>query len=592
MFSITSLRPPNPSCSRRRPQRPAVEELEPRLTPAEVGANDFRLSHMGPDGDPNFLAASPAVAYDSRDNEYLVVWEGDDTTVNEFEIYGQRLSAPTGALIGGKLRISDMGTDGDTGFRADDPAVAYNPTNNEYLVVWSGRDNPLAAGEFEIFGQRLNAATGGDVGMNDFRISDMGTDGDPNFGAGQPAVAYNPTSNEYLVVWSGDDDTAPLVNNELEIFGQRLNADPATFEEVGKNDFRISDMGLDGDTRFGAKNPAVAYNPTANEYLVVWDGNDNSLAAGESEIYGQRLDASPAAFGEVGTNDFRISDMGPDGNVNFGAFVPAVAYNGANNQYLVAWSGDDDTGTLADNENEIFGQRLNADPAAFGEVGTNDFRISDMGPDGNPSFDAFRPSVAYNGANNQYLVAWSGDDDTGALVGGEFEIFGQRLDAATGAEVGANDFRLSDMGPDGNPNFDATSPAVAYSGANNEYLVVWDGNDDTAPLVSDESEIFGQRFSPLDPPPPPPPAPPPLQIVAVAFRRKGVSRVRVKDAATGAVRGVLTPFKGFGGRLRLQLLDVNGDGALDLVVRALVHGKRKKKVFDAVTLAPLPPGLA
>jgi hypothetical protein len=79
--------------------------------------------------------------------------------------------------------------------------------------------------------------------------------------------------------------------------------------------------------------------------------------------------------------------------------------------------------------------------------------------------------------------------------------------------------------------------------------------------------------------------------VAVAFRQKGVSRLRIKDAASGALRGVLTPFKGFGGRLRLQLLDVNGDGSRDLIVQAVVHGKRKKKVYDAVTLAPLPPGL-
>jgi hypothetical protein len=87
-------------------------------------------------------------------------------------------------------------------------------------------------------------------------------------------------------------------------------------------------------------------------------------------------------------------------------------------------------------------------------------------------------------------------------------------------------------------------------------------------------------------------AAPAPQIVAVVFRRRGVSRVRVKDAATGAVRGVLIPFKGFAGRLRLQLVDVNGDGSFDLIVRAVIHGKRKKKVYDAVTLAPLPPGLA
>ena len=71
--------------------------------------------------------------------------------------------------------------------------------------------------------------------------------------------------------------------------------------------------------------------------------------------------------------------------------------------------------------------------------------------------------------------------------------------------------------------------------------------------------------------------------MAVAFKRKGNAKVRVTDPATGAVRAVLTPFRGFAGRLRVQLRDVNGDGALDLIVRALVHGKRKQKAYDART---------
>jgi hypothetical protein len=76
-------------------------------------------------------------------------------------------------------------------------------------------------------------------------------------------------------------------------------------------------------------------------------------------------------------------------------------------------------------------------------------------------------------------------------------------------------------------------------------------------------------------------------ITAVPFRRKGVAKVRVRDAATGAVRGALTPFHGFAGRLRLQLRDLNGDGALDLIVRAVIHGRRRQRAFDARTLAPL-----
>ena len=45
-----------------------------------------------------------------------------------------------------------------------------------------------------------------------------------------PDVAYNPASGEYLVAWQGDDDTAPLVDNEQEIFVQRLST---TLAKIG-----------------------------------------------------------------------------------------------------------------------------------------------------------------------------------------------------------------------------------------------------------------------------------------------------------------------------------------------------------------------
>ena len=99
------------------------------------------------------------------------------------------------------------------------------------------------------------------------------------------------------------------------------------------------------------------------------------------------------------------------------------------------------------------------------EIGANDFRLSDMG--GDSLYVADASAVAYNSADNQYLVVWVGDDNTGVLVDEEFEIFGQRVDGATGAELGV-DFRLSDMGPDGNTNYGAIAPAVAYNTANNQ----------------------------------------------------------------------------------------------------------------------------
>ena len=324
----------------------------------------------------------------------------------------------------------------------------------------------------EIDGNALAAASypvtiDPEIGTNDFRISDMGTDGDDAYDARDPAVAYNSTNNEYLVVWSGDDNTGSLVDGEDEIFGQRINA--ATGAEVG-TDFRISDMGPDGDVAYDAIKPAVAHNITNNEYLVVWQGDDNtgSLVDNENEIFGQRINAATGA--EVGT-DFRISDMGPDGDDAYDARIPAVAYNSTNNEYLVVWQGDDNTGSLVDGEEEIFGQRINA--ATGAEVGT-DFRISDMGPDGDDRYNTTASAVAYNITNNEYLVVWHGDDNTGSLVDNEFEIYSQRINAATGAEVGT-DFRISDMGPDGDDAYDAFNPAVAYNSANAEYLVACGG---------------------------------------------------------------------------------------------------------------------
>jgi hypothetical protein len=305
-----------------------------------------------------------------------------------------------------------------------------------------------------------------EIGPNDFRISDMGPDGDANFDAGgiafwsEPAVAYNANADEYLVVWMGDDGSGAQIDEELEIYGQRLDA--LTGAEVGPNDFRISDMGPDGNASFGGFIPAVAYNPNADEYLVVWYGDDDtgSLADDGFENFGQRLDGSTGA--EIGPNDFRISDMGPDGNADFNGGVPSVTYNSNADEYLVVWYGDDGSGAQVDNEFEIYGQRLDASTGA--EIGPNDFRISDMGPDGDANFRAIAPSVAYNSNADEYLVVWYGDE-----IDQDFEIYGQRLDASTGAEIGINDFRISDT------VFDATFSAVAYNPSADEYLVVWGG---------------------------------------------------------------------------------------------------------------------
>ncbi|MCI0683012.1 MAG: Ig-like domain-containing protein [Gemmataceae bacterium] len=443
----------------------------------EVGVNDFRISRMGPEVGGAYGAFVPAVAYNSTDNQYLVVWDGDHTTNGENEIFGRLLDAATGRALGADFRISDMGPDGNTAFDAFEPAVAYNVARNEYLVVWYGEDNTgaLVADEYEIFAQRLDAA-GHQIGVNDFRISDMGPDGDTRFAAESPDLVYNAASQEFLVVWHGSDNAGALVEDEYEIYGQRLDV---AGNAIGANDFRISDMGTDGDDRCGAFNPAVAWNSSRNEYLVVWDGNDTSALGIEDEIYGQRLDAAGAP---MGVNDFRISDMGPDGQTLFHAWNPDVAANSIGGEYLVVWEGNDA------GETEIFGQRLTA---MGSEIGVNDFRISNIGPDGDADYSAKYPAVEHHGAVNEYLVVW---DTSGWFTSpaNATEIHGQRLNAdpAEFGEVGSNDFRLSDMGLDDEASY-AVYPALAVNHAGDEVLIVWEGNDNSR----NEYEVYGQRFA-------------------------------------------------------------------------------------------------
>jgi hypothetical protein len=476
------------------PAAGAASTLDPE---GEVDPNDFRISDMGPDGDASFLAVDSVVAYNSADDLFLVVWRGDDDTGtlvdNEFEIFGQLIAAD-GSEIGDDFRISDMGPDGNADYGAFVPGVAYNPDANEFLVVWGGDDDTgtLVDNEREIFGQRLDGSTGAEVGANDFRISDMGPDGVTDYRASSPTASYNPTISRYLVVWEGDDDTGTLVDDEFEIFGQLIAADGS---EIGK-DFRISDMGPDGATAYGGFNPDVAYGEGVNRFLVVWRGDDDTgtLVDNEREAFGQLLDATSGL--EVGTNDFRISDMGPDGDIAYSVSDrPTVAYSTEANRFLVVWEADDDTGTLVDNELEAFGQLLDATSGL--EAGTNDFRISDMGPDGDTDYGLDdHPEVAYHSAGNSFLVVWYGDDNSGNLADEEFEVFGQLLDGTTGIEIGDNDMRLSDMGPDGTDVYDAFAPTVASNPGGNRFLVVWHGDDDTGTLVDNEREAFGQLFAP------------------------------------------------------------------------------------------------
>lgn len=468
------------------------EAIFPVTIDPVIGTNDFRISTFGTDGDLADQAFDPAISYSGTTNKYMVVWEGNSN--GEIEIYGQLLNGDTGAPEGSTITISEA-TSGDATRDSTDPDIACS--GDKFFVVWQSDDTysflsiaPLD-NEFEIFGRIVNASNGTPEGSI-IRISDMGsTDGSATFGAFSPAITYNATGNtgspEYMVAWQGDDDAGSFIDEEFEIYVQRLSVSGV---ELGTNDNRISDMGPDGFLETQGFSPVIAWNSTDNKYMVAWRGDDIivPLVDNEYEIFIQRLSSTGV---EEGSSDFRLSFNGPNGDTDFEVRSPSLAYNSVNNTYLVAWYGDDNTGSLIDNEYEIYSVIV----SNLGVPGTIT-RISDMGVDGFGNPDALLPKVSHDPYLNQFLVAWNGDDATGGLVDNEFEIYAQLLTGA-GVESGA-DIRISDVGTDGDANRDGQRPHLIFNSSMREYLLVWDADDDVGILVDNENEIWGQRFAELD----------------------------------------------------------------------------------------------
>jgi len=277
---------------------------------------------------------------------------------------------------------------------------------------------------------------------------------------------------------------APLVNDEYEIFGQEMEYNSDVLTESG-SDFRISVMGPDGDPNSDALSPDIAFNKAKGEYLVVWSGNEDP-AKEDFEIWGRLILAGGSFDAQQ-----KISDMGPVGETGFFANDPALVYNPDAEEWLVVWEGNQ----ALPAENEIYGQVLGYTAGGIlTQKGRDDLRISDMGPDWYPSNYASVPKVDYDPGKKNYLVVWYGYDGWGTSANVENEIFGQLIDGLTRAEVGYNDFPLSDMGPEGDGDYSASSPALAFSNKSKNFLITWQGNDDRPSLEKNEIEIFGQRY--------------------------------------------------------------------------------------------------
>ena len=314
------------------------------------------------------------------------------------------------ALLGGEIQISPPSA---TAADRHVPSVAHNSKHDEYLVVWH---NTWPGGHRDIYARRVT-----DSGR---LLSWFAVSAGPNDRA-QPAVAYNATRDEYLVVWMYN------ANNDkstFEIWGRIVSWNGA---QLGP-EFQI--ISWPNRTFY---TPRAVWNGRTNEYLVVWNAHDATTL--------QPTDIAHAILSHTGAK-------------LYGAIISAadqphqidVTYNVANDEFLAVWRrmwnpGD---GDIRAARIEGFGGQVVTPPGVFTVNASTE--------------DQMFPSVATNG-QNRYIVVWQH-----AFPGPccDWDIRAQEVDQ-NGGLVGSW-FYLSSSSDD------ETVPRVAArAGPRREYMAVW-----------------------------------------------------------------------------------------------------------------------
>ncbi len=478
---------------------PTILCADPTLPPVEIRTSDFRISDMLPDGDPNTFSEYPSIAYNPGDTAYLVVFQASHTG-GARQIYGQFVNAETGELQGSRFLISEMGSEDNTSYHASKPHVVWNSTKRHFLVVWSGDINTggLVNDEYEIWGRVVN--TDGTFGGNQFRISEMGGTGTTSIWTIDPRVAYNSDNDEYMVVWTSNTEDGSSAGG-YEIWARRLAYDPSdVLIPVGTNS-RISQLGPDGNSAFNSFAADIVYNSTQHEYFFVYtaDTNADGYVDNEFEIYGQSLDGE----GNITCSPLIFSINSPaNGNAAYYGWHPALAFNSRDNQYMLVWSGND--GYLAVGKTEIWGSMISGEvrstivnpflisssgqscdtckadyPAVAYDsldnrfmvswIGSNNTsgdssdefeawgrvyfpsgspvaaqaRYSNMGPSGDANYDVFTVALAHSPRYQHFLLVWAAENNTGSLVDGESEIYGQFIGDSTDVSISYSDDQAS-----------------------------------------------------------------------------------------------------------------------------------------------------
>ena len=446
--------------------------------PEAFGADDFRISVMGPENNLAFTASQvrPAIHMRSLREEGLIVWRGNDQ--GKEDIFARRIRINGLGGTGSEIPLS-MPADVVWPDIPRSPDIACLPMGDVCIVVWVGEVD----GDPRVFWRRIDENTGLPIeeSQSQFLSGYLGAPVTVIYDTYSP-VSGSPFSGSFLILTmipcgTGTDTT--VVSIRTRGVGSNVDVDQHVLEDRCLNTQRLN----------------MALVPQARGPIVVW--NDWSTD-GNFEIFA----AYGLTFGGDIPDNSRISITNNGSSFGY-AVWPDVVYATEYDKILVVWEANGDAGTTA-GESEIHGQFLavpaNEEVVHPQQVGPDDFRISFTDPVGSTTRDSFIPSVAWDRTYQVFAVTWHSDDQAFLLQNNEFEAFMQGV-TLDGNLTRPTALRLSRMGgPDqlggtGDSTWDALETVVATS--RGRAVVAWWGSQQMFPLniggeTRRDDEIGGQ----------------------------------------------------------------------------------------------------
>jgi hypothetical protein len=398
----------------------AAPLTSPANSPPAIGSS-FPISTLAID------EGAPAVAYNHRDQEFLVVWHNNRPFADD-DIYAQRVS------LDGRLLSWFNVTQGVPSSERANPAVAYNSTQNDYLIVYE--DYSSTWGVWGVRARRVDHT--GPQG-NEFFIKAYTTFDEQN-----PSVAYNthPMHDEFLVVFERSTQITPL---DFDIQGQLIAGTAGGGTGGAELILGPIDIAVESGVAWN-DDPDVAYNLIRNEYLVVYS-RDTSLGSDSTapDIYGRRINATGVPLAVQAIDGTGMAQHQPA--------VAAYRLN-SSNPYLVVYT------DLGDPVGSVFGRMVDANgvPAVGFLTIATDYGTPEVTPD-------IESSEALGG----YTVVW-------AEEAADWNIKGRRV---TGTGILDTTFEISWQAP-AILGCDEVSPAVA--GGSPLGLAVWNDSCGSASI--------------------------------------------------------------------------------------------------------------